>query len=156
MAINHSRPDLLLLPCLVALFTIETVIARDPDVLTDFRVAPNTSVVNGNYFTYSGLRGSLTAPLIFPNFTYKPLVFHTQTLQRGDIFVFPKGLVHYQNNPSVVGANAISAFGSASARTVSVHLSIFTSGIDDGILAKAFKTDVYTIQKIKGGFPAKI
>jgi hypothetical protein len=49
-------------------------------------------------------------------------------------------------------AIAISSFGSANAGTVSVPLSVFSTGIDDGILAKAFKTDLYTIQKIKSGF----
>ncbi|KAL4611735.1 hypothetical protein ACB092_08G146900 [Castanea dentata] len=43
----------------------------------------------------------------------------TQTLQSGDIFVFPKGLVHFQYNADPqVPALAISAFGSANAGTV--------------------------------------
>nr|XP_043622619.1 germin-like protein 9-3 [Erigeron canadensis] len=77
----------------------------------------------------------------------------TQTLQKGDIFVFPKGLVHFQfnsdaNNPAL----AISAFGSANAGTVSVPNTVFNTTIDDQILALSFKTDVATIQKIKSGF----
>ncbi|XP_064958631.1 germin-like protein 9-3 [Musa acuminata AAA Group] len=76
---------------------------------------------------------------------------YTQTLQPGDLFVFPKGLVHYQycnrKNPAI----AISAFGSASAGTVSVPKAVFTTGIDDGILAKSFKTDAATVDKIKAG-----
>lgn len=78
-------------------------------------------------------------------------VLYTQELRSGDMFVFPKGLVHYQYNPLKVGANAISAFGSANAGTVSIPKTVFTSGIDDIILADAFKTDVATIQKIKKG-----
>ncbi|KAA8534560.1 hypothetical protein F0562_032077 [Nyssa sinensis] len=50
-----------------------------------------------------------------------------------------------------IPATAISAFGSASAGTVSVPMSVFATGIDDVILAKAFKTDVATIKKIKAG-----
>ncbi|XP_050209650.1 germin-like protein 9-3 [Mercurialis annua] len=81
-------------------------------------------------------------------------VLYNQTLFGGDMFIFPKGLVHFQFNPDTqLAATAISAFGSASAGTVSVPMSVFGSGIDDGILAKAFKTDEYTIQKIKAGFP---
>ncbi|KAI3495076.1 hypothetical protein L1887_37218 [Cichorium endivia] len=77
----------------------------------------------------------------------------TQTLQQGDIFVFPKGLVHFQfNGDSKNPALALSAFGSASAGTVSVPNSVFNSTIDDQILALSFKTDVATIQKIKSGF----
>ncbi|MFS7894534.1 putative germin, rmlC-like cupin domain superfamily, rmlC-like jelly roll [Helianthus anomalus] len=76
----------------------------------------------------------------------------TQKLQEGDIFVFPKGLVHFQFNS---GANntalALSAFGSASPGTVSVPNSVFNSTIDDNVLALSFKTDVATIHKIKSG-----
>ncbi|KAJ4720571.1 germin-like protein 9-3 [Melia azedarach] len=81
---------------------------------------------------------------------------YTQTLQLGDMFVFPKGLVHYQFNPDAKEpAYAISAFGSANAGTVSVPLSVFTTGIDSTILAKAFKSDVATIEKIKAGLAPK-
>ncbi|KAM5551222.1 putative germin-like protein 9-2 [Rosa sericea] len=79
-------------------------------------------------------------------------VLYSQKLQVGDIFVFPKGLVHYQYNsqPNML-AIAVSAFGSANAGTVSVPLSVFATEIDDEILAKSFKTDVDTIEKIKAG-----
>ncbi|OVA06041.1 Germin [Macleaya cordata] len=81
---------------------------------------------------------------------------YTQTLQAGDLFVFPKGLVHYQYNVDPQDSSfAISAFGSANAGTVSVPASVFTTGIDDGILAKSFKTDVATIQAIKAGLAPK-
>ncbi|KAA8549885.1 hypothetical protein F0562_001569 [Nyssa sinensis] len=80
----------------------------------------------------------------------------TQTLQLGDMFVFPKGLVHYQYNADAKNpATAISAFGSANAGTASIPTTLFATGIDDNILAKAFKTDVATIQKIKAGLAAK-
>lgn len=76
----------------------------------------------------------------------------TQTLQSGDMFVFPKGLVHFQyNSDGKNEAFAVSAFGSANAGTVSVPNSVFNSSIDDGVLAMSFKTDVDTIQKIKAG-----
>nr|GMD61586.1 germin-like protein 9-3 [Ipomoea batatas] len=78
---------------------------------------------------------------------------YTQTLVIGDMFVFPKGLVHYQYNAYAnQSATAISAFGSASAGTVSLPTTLFATGVDDEVLVKSFKTDVYTIQKIKAGF----
>ncbi|KAB2044281.1 hypothetical protein ERO13_D01G063600v2 [Gossypium hirsutum] len=80
----------------------------------------------------------------------------TQILQAGDIFVFPKGLVHYQFNCAESDfAVAVSAFGSAAAGTVSVPSTVFATNIDDEILAKSFKTDVQTIQKLKAGFAPK-
>ncbi|GFZ11234.1 germin-like protein 5 [Actinidia rufa] len=81
----------------------------------------------------------------------------TQTLQAGDLFVFPKGLVHYQfNGDAKKFAIAVSAFGSANAGTVSIPGAVFNTSINDGILAKSFKTDVATIQKIKAGLLPKM
>ncbi|KAF3968045.1 hypothetical protein CMV_008014 [Castanea mollissima] len=80
----------------------------------------------------------------------------TQTLQTGDIFVFPKGLVHFQYNADPQEpALAISAFGSANAGTVSIPNALFTIGIDNNVLAKSFKTDVATIQALKAGLAPK-
>ncbi|CAI9302039.1 unnamed protein product [Lactuca saligna] len=80
----------------------------------------------------------------------------TQKLQQGDIFVFPKGLVHFQfNSDAKSPALAVSAFGSANAGTVSVPNSVFNSTICDEVLAKSFKTDIATIQKIKLGLAGK-
>ncbi|KAK9999616.1 hypothetical protein SO802_019219 [Lithocarpus litseifolius] len=80
----------------------------------------------------------------------------TQTLLTGDIFVFPKGLVHFQyNSDAQVPALAISAFGSANAGTVSIPNTLFTTGIDNNVLAKSFKADVATIQALKAGLTPK-
>ncbi|KAK4482713.1 hypothetical protein RD792_009880 [Penstemon davidsonii] len=76
----------------------------------------------------------------------------TRTLQLGDMFVFPKGLVHYQYNADLKQpATAVSAFGSASAGTVSLPTTLFATNVDDIVLAESFKTDVGTIQKLKAG-----
>lgn len=81
---------------------------------------------------------------------------YTQTLQVGDIFVVPKGLVHYQYNANAKEpAMALTAFGSANGGKVSFPTNLFGSGIDDGVLAKSFKTDVDTIKKIKAGLATK-
>ncbi|XP_021803580.1 putative germin-like protein 9-2, partial [Prunus avium] len=53
-------------------------------------------------------------------FVDKKNVLYTQKLKVGDLFVFPKGLVHCQyNSYANLPAYAISAFGSANAGTVS-------------------------------------
>lgn len=81
---------------------------------------------------------------------------YTQFLQTGDIFVFPKGLVHYQFNADPGNsATAISAFGSASAGTASLPSTLFATNIDDDVLAVSFNTDVATIQKLKAGLAPK-
>ena len=80
---------------------------------------------------------------------------YIQTLQSGDMFVFPKGLVHFQYCRGKGPAIALSAFGSASAGTVSLPGTVFWAGISDEVLAKSFKTDFSTIQKIKAGLAPK-
>lgn len=80
----------------------------------------------------------------------------TQSLETGDMFIFPKGLVHFQYNAdNKTCAIALSAFGSANAGTVSLPSTLFNTSIDDTILAMSFKTDVATIQSLKKGFQPK-
>uniref|UniRef100_A0A453GZQ1 Germin-like protein n=2 Tax=Aegilops tauschii TaxID=37682 RepID=A0A453GZQ1_AEGTS len=74
---------------------------------------------------------------------------YTKDLVAGNMFVFPKGLVHYQSNQGSRPAMALSAFGSAAAGTVSVPVTVFGTEVDDVVLAKSFKTDVPTVQKLK-------
>ncbi|KAL5721224.1 hypothetical protein ACHQM5_013811 [Ranunculus cassubicifolius] len=75
---------------------------------------------------------------------------YVKTLQAGDMFVFPKGLVHYQyNSNNKESSFAISAFASANAGTLSVPGDVFSAGLGDDVLAMAFKADFPTVQKIK-------
>ena len=84
---------------------------------------------------------------------------YSQTLQAGDMFVFPKGLVHYQYSPDAqVPALAIATFRSSNPGSVSIDSipnTLFNTSIDDNILAKSFKTDVATIQALKAGLAPK-
>ncbi|KAL2536108.1 Germin-like protein subfamily 2 member 4 [Forsythia ovata] len=85
-----------------------------------------------------------------------PNKLFTQTLQTGDIFMFPRGLVHYQYNAHPKEpAIAVSAFGSANAGTASLPTTLFATSVDDTVLAKSFKSDVHTIQKLKAGLAPK-
>ncbi|RWR74045.1 putative germin-like protein 9-2 [Cinnamomum micranthum f. kanehirae] len=174
----------------------------------DFIIPPSINVVDGNFFTYTGMRGILDAdtPATFnvtkatmaelpalngqsvssavlrypaggsvnPPHTHPRSAellllidgtlevgfidttnkLYTQTLQIGDVFVFPKSLF---DRLEYIPKISIYKFGlmNASAGTVSVPSSVFASGIDDAILAKSFKTDVATIQKIKAGLAPK-
>ncbi|CAN0916823.1 Germin-like protein 9-3 [Linum grandiflorum] len=76
---------------------------------------------------------------------------YKQTLKVGDMFVFPKGLVHFQYFKKNGGdfAIAVSGYGSANPGTVRIPESLFGGEIDDAVLAKSFKTDVGTIQALK-------
>jgi quercetin dioxygenase-like cupin family protein len=74
---------------------------------------------------------------------------YTQTLQTGDKFVFPKGMVHFQYNAGAEMARAFSTFGGASPGTVSLPGAIFESGIDDVVLEKSFHVDQATVEALK-------
>ncbi|CAM0953146.1 unnamed protein product [Alopecurus aequalis] len=74
---------------------------------------------------------------------------YTQTLQPGDMFVFPKGMVHFQYNAGAQTARAFSTFGGAIPGTVSLPNTVFESGIDDGVLAKSFHVDQATVEALK-------
>ncbi|KAK9290076.1 hypothetical protein L1049_008240 [Liquidambar formosana] len=68
-------------------------------------------------------------------------------LQKGDVFVFPKGLPHYQANFDKTNkAVAVSAFASSNAGTVSLPKSLFGSNIGDDVLTKAFKISADNLQ----------
>ena len=115
------------------------------------RFPPNTIFPPHTRLDSAGLMLVLTGSLEVGLIDSKN-VLYTKKLQAGDMFVFPKGLIHYQyNTDSNLPATAIAAFGSASARSVAVPASIFTSGIREAVLAKSFKTDVSTVRKIRAG-----
>lgn len=91
--------------------------------------------------------GSLQVGFVDTNNT-----LYSQKLETGDMFVFPKGLVHFQYNSNTTEpALAVSAFGSASAGTQSIANSVFNSTIYEGILVTSFKTTADIIEKIESG-----
>ncbi|KAH7669177.1 Germin protein [Dioscorea alata] len=72
-----------------------------------------------------------------------------KVIKEGDVFVFPKGLVHFQmNEEEEKDVVAVAAFGSANPGVVVLPTSLFGSGIDSEVLVKSFKTDNVTIQKL--------
>ena len=188
---------------------IRMATAGDADILSDYIVPPNVTVVDGNFFTFTGMRSLVGAgpPTTFkvskasmaefppalngqsismdvlefpPGSTSPPhtrvratgLLFliagtlevgfvdttnklFTQTLQAGDMFIFPKGLVHFQYNAGTTPATAVAAFGSANAGLVSIPNTLFNISIDENVLALSFKTDVATIQRLKAALTPK-
>ncbi|XP_052175320.1 germin-like protein 9-3 [Diospyros lotus] len=75
---------------------------------------------------------------------------YKNVLQKGDVFVFPKGLPHYQANFDKANkAVAVSAFGSSSAGTVALPKNLFGSNIPDEVLTKAFKISADIVQQLR-------
>jgi len=75
----------------------------------------------------------------------------TQTLCAGDLFVFPKGLVHFQiNNDKRQTVRAFAGFSSSNPGLVRLPNTLFTeSNISDDVLAKSFGVSTSVIDKLQ-------
>ncbi|KAJ8748478.1 hypothetical protein K2173_003374 [Erythroxylum novogranatense] len=75
----------------------------------------------------------------------------------GEIFVFPRGLVHFQKNNEDKPASVISAFNSQLPGTQSLAMTLFAStpAVPDNVLTKAFQIGTKEVEKIKSRFAPK-
>ncbi|XP_030476679.1 putative germin-like protein 2-1 [Syzygium oleosum] len=78
----------------------------------------------------------------------------SKVLQKGDVFVFPQGLVHFERNAGTVNAVAIAALGSQNPGVITVTNAVFgsTPDIAMDILAKAFQVDKNIVGQIQSKF----
>ncbi|XP_078174033.1 germin-like protein 5-1 [Carex rostrata] len=78
-------------------------------------------------------------------------VLISKTINKGEVFVFPRGLVHFQKNAGYMPASVIAAFNSQLQGTVSIANTLFASTppVADDILAKAFQIDNKEVTEIK-------
>ncbi|XP_015968667.1 germin-like protein subfamily 2 member 4 [Arachis duranensis] len=70
----------------------------------------------------------------------------SKTIKEGEVFVFPKGLIHFQkNNNGDKPAAVVSAFNSQLPGTLSIAAALFsaTPAVPDDVLALAFKIDAH-------------
>lgn len=76
------------------------------------------------------------------------------TLSTGDVFVFPKGLVHFQINVGTGPAVAIAGFNSQSPGLLQVAPALFnaTPPVDDAVLRSAFRVDQATVDLLRSNF----
>ncbi|KAH7676228.1 Germin protein [Dioscorea alata] len=81
----------------------------------------------------------------------------SKTIAAGEIFVFPKGLVHFQKNNADVPAAVISAFNSQLPGTQSIAATLFASTptVPDDVLTKAFQIGTKEVEKIKAKLAPK-
>ena len=80
-----------------------------------------------------------------------------RTVCKGEVFVFPRGLVHFQRNNGGSPAAAISAFNSQLQGTQSVAEALFGASppVPTDVLARAFQIDGGLVEAIKSKFPPK-
>ncbi|XP_073041614.1 nectarin-1-like [Primulina eburnea] len=84
-------------------------------------------------------------------------VLYSKTIKNGEIFVFPRGLVHFQKNNGIVPAAVIAAFNSQLPGTQTISTTLFGASppVPDNVLSKAFQITVPEVQNIKSKFAPK-
>nr|POF08918.1 germin-like protein 9-3 [Quercus suber] len=153
----------------LAFITLHMVTTGDADITSDFLVRPNVTKVDSNFFTFTSMRTLLKAnpPTTFKITKASLAEFPALNGQSISFAVlqYPAGSVNpphtHPRSAELLflldGALevAISAFVSANAGTISVPTTVFTTGIDNGFLAKSFNTNIATIQAIKARLTPK-
>ncbi|KAG8046676.1 hypothetical protein GUJ93_ZPchr0008g11973 [Zizania palustris] len=79
----------------------------------------------------------------------------SKVLNKGDVFVFPQGLIHFQFNPSPYNpAVAIAALSSQNPGAITIANAVFRSKppISDDVLAKAFQVDKKTVDWLQAQY----
>ncbi|KAJ4702938.1 Germin-like protein subfamily 1 member [Melia azedarach] len=97
------------------------------------------------------LEGSLVVGFVTSNPDNKLI---TKVLQKGDAFVFPVGLVHFQRNVGYGNAVSMSALSSQNPGVITIANAVFGSNpsIADDILAKAFQVDKSIVAQLQEQF----
>lgn len=81
----------------------------------------------------------------------------SKSLKKGDVFVFPKALVHFQKNNGDKPASVIAGFNSQLPGTQSIAATLFgsTPAVPDNVLTKTFQVGTKEINKIKSRIAPK-
>ncbi|CAO2162209.1 unnamed protein product [Urochloa humidicola] len=80
-----------------------------------------------------------------------------KTVSKGDVFVFPRGLVHFQQNRGHGPAAVVAAFNSQLQGTQAIATTLFGASppVSSDVLAKAFRIDNKEVDAIKAKFAPK-
>ncbi|CAD6232284.1 unnamed protein product [Miscanthus lutarioriparius] len=169
----RPRSSLLLRVVAVALVlsAAPSTLAGDPDYLQDLCVADLNSdaKLKAGFAQLAGhCRIEAVPPSAFLLCAFLSLCFGvgwnprlvelvSKTIAQGDVFAFPRGLVHFQKNTGAEPAAVISAFNSQLPGTQSIATTLFGASpeLPDEVLAKAFQIPDEEVDKIKAKFAPK-
>nr|GMD42331.1 germin-like protein 5-1 [Ipomoea batatas] len=84
-------------------------------------------------------------------------VLVSKHITKGEVFVFPRGLVHFQKNNGDVPAAVIAGFNSQLPGTQSIAATLFAASptVPDDVLTKAFQVGTKEVEKIKSRLAPK-
>ncbi|BBN19409.1 protein MpCupin101 [Marchantia polymorpha subsp. ruderalis] len=77
---------------------------------------------------------------------------YSETVRQGDLFVFPRGMVHHQFNNGTKVAKAVSSFGHPNPGTINLPITLFGTQIPNGVLKKSFKVDDQVIALLRSPY----
>ncbi|RLN25427.1 germin-like protein 1-3 [Panicum miliaceum] len=82
---------------------------------------------------------------------------YARTVCRGEVYVFPRGLMHFQKNNGGTPAAVISAFNSQLPGTQAVAQTLFgaSPAVPTDVLARAFQIDGGLVEATKSKFPPR-
>ncbi|XP_047328818.1 germin-like protein subfamily 1 member 16 [Impatiens glandulifera] len=89
------------------------------------------------------LEGSLLVGFVTSNIPNQKNRLFTKTLYAGDVFVFPEGLVHFQQNIAETNTIAFAGLSNQNPGTITIANAVFGSDpkISPHVLTKAFQVD---------------
>uniref|UniRef100_A0A0D6QT42 Germin-like protein n=1 Tax=Araucaria cunninghamii TaxID=56994 RepID=A0A0D6QT42_ARACU len=98
------------------------------------------------------MEGTIVAAFVTTN-----NVLFSQRMQKGDVFVIPRGLVHFQQNVGNSSAVAITAFNSQLPGAQVLPSTLFgaSPAISEDVLAKAFQISHEQVKEISSKFAPK-
>jgi quercetin dioxygenase-like cupin family protein len=91
------------------------------------------------------VRGTICA-----GFVSSANTLYFQTLKKGDIMVFPEGLLHFQVNSGGIPAIAFASFSSATPGLQILDFALFANNLPTELVAATTFLDIPQIKKLKG------
>ncbi|KAF5947277.1 hypothetical protein HYC85_013234 [Camellia sinensis] len=98
---------------------------------------------------FTVLKGTLEVGFVTSNLENR---FTSKVLQKGDVFVFPIGLIHYERNVGYGSVIAIVGSSSQNPGVITVANAVFRSKpmISGDVLAKTFQVNMTVVDAIQG------
>ncbi|RVW18882.1 putative germin-like protein 2-1 [Vitis vinifera] len=140
-------------------------------VFVNGKVCKDPKVATANDFFFSGLRvpgntsnklGSMVTPanvaqipgLNTLGISLARVDYAHMVLYKGDVFVFPEGLIHFQLNVGKTKAVAIAALSSQNPGVITIANAVFGSkpAISADVLTKAFQVDKKVVDYLQSQF----
>lgn len=98
------------------------------------------------------IEGTLYVGFVTSNLMNGANKLYAKVLNKGEIFAFPQGLVHFQLNVGNTPAVANVAFGGQQPGFVSVSGAMFNSYIPDEVLTKGFQVNEQVIKSLRAQY----